>query len=74
MRTTLDLDADLILVAKELAAQQRVTIGKVVSQLLRKALEPGEPAVVRNGIPLFTPVPGAAKPTLSVIERLRDEE
>jgi hypothetical protein len=73
MRTTLDLDEDLVLVAKQLAEQQRTTMGRVVSQLVRKALEPGETPRVRNGIPLFTPVKGASKPSLSLINRLRDE-
>jgi hypothetical protein len=73
MRTTLDLDEDLVLVARQLAEQQRTTMGRVVSQLVRKALEPGETPKVRNGIPLFTPVAGAAKPSLSLINRLRDE-
>jgi hypothetical protein len=73
MRTTLDLDEDLLLVAKQLAEQQRTTMGRVVSQLVRKALEPGETPNIRNGIPLFSPVPSAAKPSLSLVNRLRDE-
>jgi hypothetical protein len=74
MRTTLDLDEDLLLVAKQLAEQKRATMGQVVSQLVRKALEPQQNAQVRNGVPLFTPVAGAAKPSLTRVNRLRDEE
>lgn len=74
MRTTLDLDEDLLLVARQLAAQQRLTMGQVVSQLIRKALEPGDTPPLRNGIPLFTPVAGASKPSLPLVNRLRDEE
>jgi len=74
MRTTLDLDEDLILVVKQLAEQRRMTMGQIVSQLVRKALEPQETPRVRNGFPLFTPVPGAAKPSLPLVNRLRDEE
>jgi hypothetical protein len=74
MRTTLDLDEDLILVAKQLAQQRRSTMGQIVSQLVRKALEPQQTSPVRNGIPLFTPVAGAGKPSLSLVNRLRDEE
>ena len=73
MRTTLDLDEDLVLVAKQLAQQQKTTMGRIVSQLIRKAMEPGETPRVRNGIPLFTPRPGAAKPSLQLVNRLRDE-
>jgi hypothetical protein len=73
MRTTLDLDEDLILVAKQLASQRGTTMGKVVSGLLRKALEPGEVPPERNGFRLLKPIPGAPKPTLELVNRLRDE-
>lgn len=74
MRTTLDLDEDLILVVKQLAEQRHSTMGQVVSQLMRKALEPQGKQRVRNGVPLFTPVAGASKPSLALVNRLRDEE
>ena len=38
MRTTLDLDEDILLAAKELARQQRVAAGTVISRLVRQAL------------------------------------
>lgn len=38
MRTTLDIDSDVLEAAKELARIQNVSAGQVVSQLLRKAL------------------------------------
>lgn len=38
MRTTLDIDDDLIRTAQELARRQGVSAGTVVSQLVRKAL------------------------------------
>lgn len=38
MRTTLDLDEDILLAAKELARQQRVAAGTVISGLVRQAL------------------------------------
>lgn len=37
MRTTLDIDEDVLAAAKELARQQRISAGQVVSQLLRRA-------------------------------------
>ena len=40
MRTTLDLDDDVLQAAKEIAAAKGMTAGKVVSDLVRKALEP----------------------------------
>jgi hypothetical protein len=38
MRTTLDIDTDVLEAAKELARKQNVSAGRVVSQLLRRAL------------------------------------
>ncbi len=73
MRTTLDLEEDVILAAKQLAQQRHSTMGQVVSSLVRKALEPTHNARVRNGVPLFTPEAGAPKPSLALINRLRDE-
>ncbi len=74
MRTTLDLDEDLVHVAKSLARQRGTTMGRVVSELARKALEPRGAAKTRNGVPLFTPIPGAPKPHLDLVNRLRDEK
>jgi hypothetical protein len=37
MRTTLDLDDDILYAAKQLAQQQRKSMGQVVSQLVRDA-------------------------------------
>ena len=54
MRTTLDLDEDVLQAAKELAEFRGVTAGKVVSDLSRKALTPTGPVQkVRNGVPLL---------------------
>ena len=38
MRTTLDIDDDLMAAAKELAQRERSSAGKVVSRLLRQSL------------------------------------
>ena len=38
MRTTLDIDEDVLAAAKELAAAQNTTAGKIISELARKAL------------------------------------
>ena len=59
MRTTLDLDPDVLQAAKEIAQLRGKTAGQVVSELLRKALQPApSPQRVRNGVPLLTAGPG----------------
>lgn len=74
MRTTLAIDDDILAAAKGLAAQQRKTVGEVISDLVRKALQPaGSRDAVRNGVPLLPSRPGAAPATLELVNRLRDE-
>jgi hypothetical protein len=74
VRTTLDIDDDLVQVARDLARQRRSTMGQIVSELIRKAITPGGQPTTRNGVPLFTPKPGAKKPNLELVNRLRDRE
>ena len=38
MRTTMDIDDDVLQAAKELAAKQKLTAGKIISTLARRAL------------------------------------
>ena len=73
MRTTVELDDDLVLVAKHLAQKRGTSMGRVISDLTRKALEPGAAPKMRNGVPLFTPEANAPKPSLALVNRLRDE-
>lgn len=74
MRTTLDIDDDVLQAAKELAQVGRKTAGQVLSDLARKALEPRDTARVRNGVPLLPRSPGARVMTVEEVEALLDEE
>lgn len=74
MRTTLDLDEDVLQAAKEIAAARGTTAGKVLSDLARKALTPTQSAQVRNGVPLLPRRPtGTRRPTMQLVNELRDE-
>ena len=58
MRTTLDLDDDVLAAAKALAAHRGLTAGQVVSELVRKGLSAEKTSVrVRNGVPPLSSVP-----------------
>ena len=76
MRTTLDIDDDILQAAKELGAFRGHTAGKVLSDLARKALTAEAPAPkVRNGVPLLPRrPPGAPVMTLKLVNELRDDE
>jgi hypothetical protein len=76
MRTTLDIDDDVLQAAREIAATTSRSIGKVVSDLARRGLTPTRPKVrIRNGVPLLGPRgPGDPVLTMGFINELRDEE
>jgi len=74
MRTTLDIDDDVLQAAKELAALRGMTAGQVVSELARLALSPSGTRRVRNGVPLLSRRPaGRARPTMRLVNDLRDD-
>ena len=54
MRTTLDIDDDVLAAAKERAAAQKTTTGKVLSDLARLTLTRAAegPLIERNGFPM----------------------
>jgi hypothetical protein len=75
MRTTIDIDDDVLSAAKELATVQKTTAGKVISDLARKALT--KPAVrtgpeYRNGLRLMPRTEGVITPEM--IEQLLEDE
>ncbi len=75
VRTTLDIDDDVLQAAKEIAASRATTAGRVLSDLARNALEPKRPLRVRNGVPLLRRRPkGSRRPTMALVNRLRDDE
>jgi hypothetical protein len=75
MRTTLDLDEDVLQAAKELAAARGTTAGKILSELARRGLAPRAVARrVRNGVPLLPRQPaGSPRMTLKLVNALRDD-
>jgi hypothetical protein len=74
MRTTLDIDDDVLQAAKELAQARKKTTGKVLSDLVRQALEPKTSYKVRNGVPVIPHRPGAPLMTLADVKRLQEDD
>ena len=74
MRTTLDIDEDILLAAKEIARDQKTNVGKVVSDMARKGFNRPVKFKTRNGIPQLPRRPGGGVVTLDLVNRLRDEE
>ncbi len=80
MRTTLEIEDDVLLAAKELARRGKTTAGRVISDLLRQALtQPAASAVNTAREPAaiygFRPFPArGGVVTNEQVDKLRDEE
>ena len=77
MRTTLDIDDDVLRAARELARREKKTAGRVISDLARKALAASPAGVSKetNALHGFRPFPRRGGiVTNELIDRLRDED
>jgi len=75
MRTTLDIEDEVLLTVKEIAQQRGTTAGSVVSTLLRESLQPKSFQVeYRDGVPLLPRRANAPVVTSELVNRLRDED
>jgi hypothetical protein len=73
MRTTLDIEEDVLRAAKEIARQRKTTVGQVLSDLARDALTRKPRVTRKNGLPIFPRQPNARVVTLELVNELRDE-
>ncbi|HJR71912.1 MAG TPA: antitoxin [Gammaproteobacteria bacterium] len=74
MRTTLNIDPDVLHAAKQIAAARAKGVGEVLSELARRGLEAQAKLASRDGFPVFE-IPAGAKPlTLEDIRRDEDDE
>jgi hypothetical protein len=74
MRTTLDIDDDVLQAVKERAAMQKKTAGKLVSEMMREALCPPTKYTIRNGVPIIHRKPGSRIITNEDVKRWMDED
>jgi hypothetical protein len=77
VRTTLDIDEDVLVAAKERARRENKTAGQVVSELLRQALTAPPPAAVREPKAVYGFKPFARRGgivTNELIDQLRNED
>ena len=77
MRTTLDIDDDVLRAARDLARRERKTAGRVISELARRALAAPPAGRAKEGKSLhgFRPFPSRGGiVTNEVIDRLREDD
>lgn len=72
MRTTLDLDDDILAAARSIASARKQTMGKVISDLVRQSLA-AKLKKSPTGLPLLPHRPGVIV-TQELIDRLREEQ
>ena len=75
MRTTLDIEDDVLQAAKELAVKEGATAGAVLSRLARKGLRPTNTegvSKIRNGVPTLPERNEII--TFDHVQRMIDEE
>ena len=73
MRTTLDLDEDVIAAARELAAEGRRSLGSVISELARRGLTPAR-VEAHDDLPVIRVPAGAPPITPQMVRRALDED
>ena len=74
MRTTLAIDDDVLEAARAIAEQTRRSLGKVVSDLARKGLEPRAELRSHGGVPLFKVSEKARPFTPDAVRQALDED
>ena len=73
MRTTVDLDEDILRTAKDLAQERDQSLGRVLSDLARRGLRPStRTAAARHGLPVLPRLPGARPVTAKDVKDLAE--
>lgn len=73
MRTTLDLDEDVVTAARELAAIEGRSLGTVISELARRGLTPAR-IEADDGLPVVRVPAGTPPITPEMVRRALDED
>ncbi len=74
MRTTLAIDDDVLGQVKRLAESRSTSMGKMATDLLRRALETDCPTATIHGLTVLDPGPRSATVSSSAVRRLLEDE
>ena len=76
MRTTIDLDDDVLSVAKEIARLRGDSLGRVLSGLVRRGLQPASAPRIeeRQGVPVLIHDPNPMPVTPELVRQLLESE
>jgi hypothetical protein len=73
MRTTLEIDDDVVVAARELATGERRSLGSVISDLARRGLTPAR-VESDGGLPVIRVPAGTPPITAEMVRRALDED
>lgn len=73
MRTTLEIDDDVVAVARELAGARRQSLGSVISELARRGLTPAR-VEAEGDLPVIRVPAGTPAITPEMVRRAMDED
>ncbi|HTQ69560.1 MAG TPA: hypothetical protein VMI13_12805 [Solirubrobacteraceae bacterium] len=73
MRTTLNIDEDVVLAARELAAGEHRSLGSVISELARRGLTPAR-VDAEDALPVIRVPAGTPPITPEMVRRALDED
>jgi hypothetical protein len=73
VRTTLNIDDDVVAAARDLAADQRRSLGSIISDLARRGLTPAR-VDSADGLPVIRVPPGTPAITPSMVRRALDDD
>jgi hypothetical protein len=73
VRTTLDIDNDVLEIARGLASHRKLSVGKVISDLCRKHLRQAGNGKLRNGVRIIQRGKQATPVSLETVNQFRDE-
>ncbi len=74
MRTTVDLDEDVLTAAREMAKLRRESLGRVLSDLARRGLRPADAPRIeeKHGAPVLIHYPNPVPVTPQLVRQLLD--
>ena len=74
MRTTINIDDDVLAAVRRIAAAERMSVGAMISLLARQTLRPSPSSrTTRNGVALLPLRPGASIIISELVRRLQEE-
>jgi hypothetical protein len=73
MRTTLNLDDDIVMAARELAEAERRSLGSMISELARRGLTPAR-VETTDDLPVIHVPAGSPPITPEMVRRALDED